>query len=127
MNKLKPYLIILYMIATVIVLSLGDGLFDKGLKLWGHAIQAFSFVVVLSGPVIFGITLRKLVWWIFVLACWHIVLFDYGYNYFHDLPWNWIGHTSIWDLFIAKQLPSGVIIGRIIFLIVGVAIPIKEL
>lgn len=127
MSQLKPYMIILYMIATVIIFALGDGLFDKGLKLWGHAIQAFSIVVCLSGPVIFKIALKKLPWWIFILACWHVVLFDYSYNYFHGLPWNFIGHTSIWDLFMAKQLPSGVIVGRALFLVLGIAIPIKEL
>jgi len=127
MSRLRPYLIILYLLACVILLALGDGLFDKGLKLLGHPIQAFSLVVCIAGPVLFGVSLRKLTWWVIALACWHIVAFDYSYNLINGLPWNFVGGTSIWDLFVAKQLPSGVIWGRVIFLLLGTFIPIREL
>ena len=124
---MRPYYIIGYLIATVLIAATGDALFDSGAKIWGHSLEAVEVLLLISGPFIFQFKRRD--WWAYVitLVAFRIAFFDYTYNLVRGLPLTFIGHTSWWDIIISKQYPSGLLFGRIIFLILGVALPIKEL
>ena len=123
---MKPYLVIVYLFACVIAGASADGLMDEGVKLWGHGIGALEIALVMSIFPIFNLTRKQ---WLAVMVAYvsfRIVGFDYTYNLSRGLPWDFIGFTSGWDLFLKKQLPSGVIFGRTIFLAFGVALSIRN-
>lgn len=124
---MRPFLIIGYLIACVVIAATGDGLFDSGVKVWGHTLEAFEVLALISGPFIFKLKQRD--WWAYVIAliAFRIAFFDYTYNLIRGLPWDFVGHTSWWDIIISKQYPHGLLFGRVIFLILGIALPIKEL
>lgn len=124
---MKIPLIILYIVAMVVIGAVSDGLFDDGLKVWGHALGALEVAMLFSFAFIF-----RLEWKVFLVVGLsylfiRIACFDITYNIVRDLPILQIGTTSLWDNFISKIPPYGMVFARSIFLIAGIAIPIKEL
>jgi len=120
---MKPYLIISYIILCLVIGAWADALFDSGVKLWAHSLGALEILLLLSGAFVFN--LRRKDWVVFIVTfiLWRVVGFDYLYNLFRGLEWDYIGSTSNWDLFLSKQ--QGIIFGRIIFLIGAIFIPIQ--
>ena len=124
---MKPYLIIAYLIVCVVLGALVDTLFNDGAKLFSHLFGAVEIFLVASGAFIFNLKRRHWLWYMAAFAAWHIVGFDYMYNLFAGLPWDYHGTTSWWDLFLSKYPEHGIIFTRVIFLLAGVFIPIREL
>jgi len=123
---MKPYLVILYLMACVIVGASGDGLMDDGAKLWGHGLNALETALLISGAFVFNLNRKQWLAFIVAYVAFRIVGFDYAYNLSRGLPWDFIGFTSGWDLFLKKQLPSGVLFGRALFLILGVSVSLRN-
>ena len=124
---MKAYLIILYIIGCTVIHALADASFDDGLKLWGHSLEAISIAMFISGAFIFDLKRKHWGWLLVAFACWNIVGFDYLYNLFRGLPWDFHGTTSNWDIFLSKYPEHGIIFARVIFLIAGIFIPLREL
>jgi hypothetical protein len=124
---MRPYIIILYLISCVLVGAIGDGLWDEGMALTGHGLEALEVLLLVSGPFIFGLERRNCIPYLIALIAFRIALFDYTYNLVAGLPWDFVGHTSWWDIIISKYYPKGLIWGRAIFFILGVALPIREI
>lgn len=127
MDRLKPYLIISYLLTCVIIGAMADGLFDEGIKVWAHAVDALETGLIISGAFLFK--LQRHDWLAFIIAyiCWRVVGFDYTYNLVRDLPLSYMGGTGWWDMLLAQWIPGGVLFGRCIFLLAAVAIPFKHL
>ena len=122
---MKPYLIILYFIAFVVLSALSDALSDEYYKVWAHGLE-----VGCKGMLVFSVIIFKPKKWIpFVIAlvAWNAVLFDTSYNLFRGLPWNFIGSTSLWDIFFSNYPIVGLIIVKTLCLALAVHLPIKYL
>jgi len=124
---MKPYLIILYLIALVAIGAAGDALNDEGIKTFGHLLRAFEIALLILAGGIFKLELKPLIIFLIAYICFRIVGFDYIYNWIRDIPLLEMGTSNWWDKALAKQLPMGVVFGRFIFLIVGISIPFKYL
>lgn len=115
--------------ATSIVLdAVGDGLYDNGNKIGGKIFQASSVGILLVSP--FYIKYDKSKWLTYLTSytCLRISLFDPSYNLTRGLPLNYIGNTSYWDKGLKKLAPpDGLLAGRGVSFIVGVALPINNL
>lgn len=122
---MRWWIFILLILLAVSASAAADGLMDEGIKMWGHAIgSAETFLLIILGVSITG--WRRAAWLIAAYICWRIVAFDYIYNLTRGLPWDYAGTTSLWDAFISKQQPVGLLFGRLVFLVVAIAIPIKN-
>ena len=124
---MRALIIILYLFTCVIIGATADALFDEGIKVWAHAVDALETGLIISGAFLFKLQRRD--WLAFIIAyiCWRIVGFDYTYNLVRDLPLSYIGGTGWWDMLLAQWIPGGVLFGRFIFLLAAVAIPFKHL
>lgn len=124
---MKNLAIILYLIVCVAIGASADGLSISGGKLLAHSLEALEILMLLSAALLF-----KLVGWrqwlilIISYTLFRIVGFDYIHNLVAGLPWNYIGGTSRWDLFLASQPQHGIVFARVIFLIAAIFVPIKE-
>jgi hypothetical protein len=83
--------------------------------------------LTLSGAAIFRITPRRLITWIAVYVCMRIAGFDYLYNLFAGLPWDFHGTTSLWDRFLGSHPEHGIVFAKSIFLGSGIGIAYWEL
>ena len=122
---MKRYLIILYLIAFVVLSALSDALYNDGVKVWAHSLE-----VIWKGMLVFSIPIFKPAkWWIFIIAlvCWNIIGFDYFYNLFAGLEWDYIGSTSLWDKFHKMYPGVGLIWLRGIVLALVVSLHVKYL
>ena len=119
--------IIVYLFACVIIGAGGDALFDGGNKIWGHFFDALEAGLLISGALV--LNLRRRDWIAFFLAYVFIRVasFDYVYNLVRGLPIMYLGDTGWWDKFLIQFPSHGVTFARMIFLITGIAIPIKHL
>ena len=124
---MRPFLIIGYLIACVVIAAVGDGVFDDGAKGWGHILEAIETLMLVSGPFIFRLKRRQWLAYVIALVAFRIGFFDYTYNLVRGLPLAFVGSTSWWDMLIAKQYPHGLLFGRIIFLILACSLPFQHL
>lgn len=123
----RKWLIILYFIGCVVCGAASDALSDGGMKVLGHLVNATEILLLLAGAVGFRIQLKELVPFIATYVAFRIVFFDPVYNVIRGLPLFYLGSTGLWDKFLSKFPAHGVTFMRVIFLMVGIAIPIKEL
>jgi len=124
---MKAVWIILYLMAAVAIGAVSDGLNDEGIKTIGHALGALEIAMLLSGAFVFKFTRQHFIAFMAAYIAWRIVGFDYAYNLTRGLPLLYLGNSNWWDSFFSKQLPSGVVFARMIFLALAIAVPIKHL
>jgi hypothetical protein len=119
------YLILLF-ITSITFNAIGDGKNNDNEKTIGHIFNAFSILVLLLIPSI--IVWDRNPWVIYILsyAFLRAAIFDIAYNLTRGLPWNYIGSTSITDKLWVKFGGQPTFV-RIIFLIVGISLPLKYL
>ena len=118
-----PYIIIAYLILTVIAGAMADGLNEKGKKELGHPAEALSILLLISGASIFEVN------WTFIVAyvCFRIAFFDYAKNLTKGNPLLYLGYYSLWDKFLRQYPAHGVTFMRAVFLAVAISIPFKFL
>jgi hypothetical protein len=119
--------IIGYHLATVAVGALGDATFDNGNKDLGHALKATEVGMLIGGPFLFKIELNEAVPYISTYVFLRFATFDGIYNVSRDLPVLYQGNTSGYDKFMSKVPPHGRAWWKCHALVVGIAIPIKNL
>lgn len=113
--------------SAIILNAVGDGLNDSGEKQWGHACNAASIGILLTSPFIIDYEKSKWGWYLTSYTSLRIALFDYSYNLSRGLPLNYIGGTSTWDKVLKEMNPPDTYMGRGVFFIVGITIPINKL
>ena len=124
---MKKLLIILYLILCVAVGAVADGLFDDGLKVWGHALGAVEVALLFSFAFLFNLKRGDLLPLALAYIFFRIAGFDYIYNLTSDNPIFFNGSTSLWDNFLSQFPTHGITFAKSLFLITGVFIPINEL
>lgn len=112
---------------SILIDAVGDGLNDSGNKAWGHLCNAASVGILLTSPFIINYEKNKYGWYFASYIGLRIGLFDYAYNETRGLGLNYIGGTSIWDKGLRELNPPNTYLARVVFLSVGIAIPINQL
>ena len=113
---------------SIILDAVGDGLNDSGEKGWGNACNILSTGFLLASPFVINYDKSKWAWYLTSYVSLRIALFDYSYNLTRGLPLTYNKNTSTWDKFLGKMKPpDGFAIGRSVFFIVGVSVPINQL
>ncbi len=124
---MKALWIILYLLACIALGATADALNSVGVKTIGHLFNALEVGLLISGGLLFKLTRRNLLAFFLAYVFLRVAGFDYIYNLVAGESWDYIGTSNWWDQLLTKQMPSGLLFGRIIFLIAGISIPIKEL
>jgi len=124
---MRPYLIIIYLLISVIVGAVSDGLNDEGVKILGHALGSAEIVLLISGAFLFRLERRSWIPYLVAYVSFRILAFDYTYNITRGLDILYLGSSSVWDLFFSKQYPGGILFGRVIFAALGVGLTFNEL
>ena len=124
---MKAFWIILYLLTCIALGAAGDALNTEGVKTIGHLLEALEVALLISGGLLFKLTRRNLLTFFLAYVFLRVAGFDYIYNLVAGESWDYIGTSNWWDQLLTKQMPSGLLFGRIIFLIAGISIPIKEL
>jgi hypothetical protein len=119
-------LIILFFTVCVVVGAAGDAMMLDS-KLIAHPLQAIEVLLLLCSAAIFRITPRQLIAWVVVYVCIRVAGFDYLYNLFAGLPWDYHGTTSIWDRFLGSHPEHGIVFAKSIFFGTGIGIAFGEL
>ena len=123
LGKIHTMILYLY-ILSILLASIGDGLFDKGKKLIGHAMEALSVGLILISPYfVDAFTLYHIGGYLLV----RVALYDPCYNLTRGLNICFIGTTSWWDKFVMLFNPPcwAMLFGRGIFLFTGIMILIQ--
>jgi hypothetical protein len=117
-----------YHVGTVALGAVADGLHDQGHKEWSHALHAAEIGAAVAGPLfVFDLNKRDALPYILSYTFIRFSLFDGFYNMTRDLPYYYNGTTSKYDQ-IMNQIPDhGKAWYKSVSLIVGFAIPIKEI
>ena len=113
--------------SSIVLNAVGDGLNDSGEKQWGHLCNAASIGLLLTSPFVIDYDKSKWGWYLTSYVSLRIALFDYSYNLTRGLPLNYIGGTSTWDRVLTKMNPPDTYMGRGVFFVVGISIPLNEL
>ena len=117
-----------YHTACVALGAVADGLYDDGYKDWGHALHAVEIGGVLAGPFIFKPRgSSEIASYLLSYGFIRLSLFDSFYNLTRDLPLLYSGSTSVYDRTMSGIPPDGRAFIKSWSLVVGFAIPIKEL
>ncbi|KKK85460.1 hypothetical protein LCGC14_2773070, partial [marine sediment metagenome] len=125
---MRPYLIILYLFLLTIVGASADGLNNSGVQTWGHLLEVIEVLGLFMVLIVFKLfTWRQVLLALGSYICLRVFAFDYMYNIAAGNEVYYIGGSNWWDLVLSRQYPTGLLFGRVIFLITGVAIPIKHL
>jgi hypothetical protein len=124
---MKPYLIILYLIACVAAGAAADSLDHMNYVELSVAMDLLEKFMLISGAFIFRLELRQ--WFPYILAMlfFYVVGFDYFYNWIHNLPWDYHGTVKAWDRFLSKYPTSGIVFTRVILLTAGTSITLRYL
>jgi hypothetical protein len=123
---MRALLIILFFTVCVVVGAAGDAMMLDS-KLIAHPLQAVEVLLLLCGAAIFRITPRQLIAWVVVYVCIRVAGFDYLYNLFAGLPWDFHGTTSIWDRFLGSHPEHGIAFSKTVFLMIGIGVAYYEL
>lgn len=125
---MKRLFILLYLFALVVIGAAGDGLDNMGVQTWGHLLGALELLgVYFCIAIIPRVTWRSVVLVLVTYICLRIAFFDYTYNLVAGNPLFYMGGSNWWDMFFVQFPVHGVTFARVIFLVTGVAITIKEL
>jgi len=74
--------------------AVGDGLNNSGNKEWGHVCNALSIGVTLSIPLIINVDKSNWYWYLLEYSFIRFAMFDYGYNYAANLPYDYVGDSN---------------------------------
>jgi hypothetical protein len=112
---------------SIVFNAMGDGFNNSGHKQLGHAFNATSIGLLLASPFVIDYDKSKWGYYLTSYVALRMATFDYVYNTTRGLPLNYIGGTSTWDKFLGKMNPPNTYMGRGVFFIVGVSIPLNKI
>lgn len=122
---MKPYFLLAFIIITVAIGATGDAFMLTGDKLWGHSVTALETALLISGMVLFRLTVKDLFLYLVIYTCIRIGIFDFAFNFVADLGILYVGDTSLWDKVVKMVLPMGMIFIRILFMSLGIGLIFK--
>ena len=123
----RSILIVLYLIACIAIGAAGDGLNNSGVQTWGHLLNAIEIAVLLFCAFAFKIMRwQDIVVLILSYTFMRAGLFDYLRNIAAGQPLFYMGGENWWDMFFVMFPSHGVMFAKAVFLMVGVALPIRE-
>jgi hypothetical protein len=116
-----------YHVGTVALGAVGDAVFDEGNKDLGHFLKAAEVGALIGGTFIFKIHRSEALSYVLSYGFIRFSMFDSFYNLQRDLPLLYNGSTSVYDRTMNKMPDHGKAWYKSFSLVVGFAIPIKEL
>ena len=125
-EKSERWKVIALYSGSIILNGIGDGLNGSNQKTVGHLFNAASIGALLLSPALFNYQKDNWIWYILSYTCLRAALFDIAYNLTRNLPFNYIGSTSITDK-AYNSLGVSPVFPRAIFFAVGFAIPLTKL
>ena len=115
-------------LSLVILSALSDSLNFRGNKTAGHALRYIELPLLIAATMICGITgWIELGLFIVAYAFVRFALFSYIWNIVTGQHWTYVGVVDPVDRFLRKFPAHGILFARVVFLVVGIAITIKEL
>ena len=125
---MKPYLIILYLFVLVLIGASADGLNNSGVQGYGHLLEVIEVLGLFMVLIVFKLfTWRQFAYVLGAYICFRVFAFDYMYNIAAGNELYYIGGSNWWDQALSRQYPTGLLFGRVIFLITGVAFVFNHL
>ena len=123
---MKRHAVIIYLIALVCIGAVGDGLNNAGIQKWGHLINALEFGFVFLTLIVLKVTTwREALICLITYTCFRIFGFDYLRNIVAGQELIYMGGENWWDLALVRQHPGGLLFARLLFLALGIGLPIK--
>ncbi len=124
---MKHYLIILYLIATVALGGVADGL-NTRIQTWGHLLEAIEVLALFSFIFVFKLfTLKQFLYALGAYVCIRIAGFDLLYNWAAGNVWYYFSGANLWDAFWIKQAPGGILWMRGVSLTLGITFAFHHL
>lgn len=121
---MKKTLNISLLITCVLLGAVADGLNMGTSKEWGHILEAVEVLALFS----IGFIYRKQFFVLLIsYICLRIALFDYVHNIASGQDLLFVGTATAWDRVLSNFPSHGIMFAKAIFLIAGIAVPIKEL
>lgn len=120
------WVILIFVIQSILLDAIGDGFKDNNKKEQGHLLSALSILSLLAIPLI-GVQHDTWWWGIVGYILIRIGIFDPVYNITRKLPVDYIGRTSYWDKFLQQLKPYGFIFFRLLMLTAGIHMIITKL
>lgn len=128
-RETKENIALLAILALSIIFdAVGDSSMDIGNKVFGHIFSSLSILFLLSCILIKGEMLIKNFLWVLVgYVLIRFGLFDLTYNLTNpDLPWDYIGSTSIYDKVMSLWGGKALLFARVIALTGGMSMIIRK-
>ena len=115
--------------SSIILSAVGDGLNDSGNKMYGHTCNAISTGLLVASPFILDVKKHNWGWYAATYLSFRIAFFDPAYNVSRGLPIGQIGTSNLWDktLQAFKTTPESLLLGRGLFFVVAISIPLGNL
>jgi len=126
-NWKKGLAVVGYHVGTVALGAIGDAQYDMGNKEWGHALKAMEVGALIGGPFIFHVQRSEALSYLLSYGFLRFSFFDSFYNITRDLPLLYNGSTSTYDQVMSRMPDHGKAWYKSCSLVMGFAIPIKEL
>jgi len=91
--------------SCVVFNAVGDGLYDDGHKLLSKSFKAASIGSLLVIPIVTHVDRKKGIKYVATFGLLRYAIFDAGYNLSRNLPYNYVGTTSVQDKLTNKLPP----------------------
>jgi len=127
-QRQENILLLIMLSASIITDAAGDSCMDMGDKIMGHMLASFSILFLLSSIWMKGeMMYRNFLWMLLGYTLIRFSLFDLTYNLTNpDLPWHYIGSTSIYDKVMSLWGGKALLFARVIALMGGVSMIIRK-
>jgi len=110
-------------ILSILLNAVGDGLNNRGIKTWGHLVNALFILLLILAPMFYSVTYLYIICYIL----YRIALFDIVYNLARGNKWWYIGNSNWWDRIWSKCPIGFLMFFRIIMLTTAISITIQYL
>jgi len=131
---IRPLIILFYLFVTVIMGAVGDGMNNSGIQTWGHLFEAIEVAMLFSAMFLLNMDkdtpVKEFVLTLATYVCLRFAFFDYAYNIAAQNPLTYLSENNFWGRFwlnVLKAEPQGIAWARLVFLIVGISLPLKFL
>jgi len=130
----RPIIILFYFTMAVLSGAVGDGLNNVGIQTWGHVLEGLEIALIFWG--VYLLDEDKVLKWYEVLVmfityiCLRFAFFDYAYNLAAENELTYLSDRNFWGqlwLNVLKAPPHGIVWARLVFLVVGVSLPMRYL
>jgi hypothetical protein len=116
------------LVLSILSDAIGDASLDTGDKMNGHLFASLSILLLLLLLAIGReVTIGQWIWLVVGYVFIRFAIFDLTYNAIADLPWYYIGSTSLYDKVMSLWGGGALLFARIIAGIGGISILIRKI